>query len=103
MNRLDLIDENLLKQEEAQLYDAGAERGFLACLMAKPSLIIDAQLQIHPNMLFHDLHRYCYQVMLFVADSCARSNWEVSFDDTTVLLVSQQMGEAHLQQQPAAQ
>lgn len=95
MNRIDLVDENLLKQEEAQLYDAGAERGFLACLMAKPELILDAEQQVHPNMLFIDLHRYCYQVMLFVAKSCARNNWMLSFDNTTVLSVAQQMGEAH--------
>jgi replicative DNA helicase len=90
------VDEKVLLQEEQYLYDAPAERGFIACLMAKPELLAEAEPVVSQDMIFFPLHNYIYQVMKFVAKKAAQNGWSVQFDEFTVMSVAKEMGQAYV-------
>jgi replicative DNA helicase len=87
-----LVDQNLLMQEEAWLWDVASERGVLACIIQKPDLLWEADRLLRPEWFFNPLHRYIYQVMLFVARQSLTNNWQVRFDEFTVMAVAKQCG-----------
>ena len=86
------VDQTLLNQEESYLYEPAAERGFLACIMQRPQLLMEAQRVITPAMLNIDMHRYIYQIMIFVERQAIIHNWQLSFDEIMVLAIAKQAG-----------
>lgn len=86
------VDQTLLNQEEGYLYDPGAERGLLACIMQRPELLLEAERQVTPDMLFIEQHSYSYKVMSFVAKQAAVYGWQLRFDEVTVLGVAKMLG-----------
>ena len=87
-----VVDSNLLMQEESYLYDPGAERAVLACIVQKPALLMEAERAIRHEWFFFPLHQYIYRVLVFVAQACTRNGWALTFDDTTILSVAKQIG-----------
>jgi len=92
-----LVDQTLLNQEESYLYDAGAERGFLACIMQNPQLITDAQFQVTRGMIHIESHRYIYEIMLWLARRLSTTQHPLSFDETTVATAAYYAGQRYIE------
>ena len=92
-----VIDQNLLLQEEHYIYDIPAERAFLACVMQRPDLIMEADRLVKPEWLFNPMHNYCFRVMQFIATEAQRNGWAIAFDEATALSVAKMAGEQFVQ------
>ena len=60
--------------------------------MAEPKSIWEAERLIKPQWFFYPLHQYIFRVLLYVARKALKNNWQVSFDEMTVMSVVQECG-----------
>lgn len=87
-----IINPNLFSQEEDLLYDTGSERAFLAMLVKKPDLIVEAERLIPPEFLHRRANAYTYQCMLYIYSQATGNGWAVAFDDVSMLRVAEYLG-----------
>lgn len=93
----DIINRSMLDMEESRMYDVGAERGFLACIVKRPELIHEAAQRVPRHALFAEIHGYIYGAMLFVREKVVARGWDLSFDPIAMATIAREMGAVYEQ------
>lgn len=88
-----IVNQEVLDKEEAQIYDTGTERAFLACIMKEPKLMHEASHLVTLNDLYNKLTRGVYQVMLYLYKRQSKERVEASYDTMSMLAVAKSLGE----------
>lgn len=88
-----MINTDLLEKEEAQIYDTGTERAFLACIMKEPKLMHEASHLVTIHDLYNKFTKGVYQVMLYLYKRQSKEKAEASYDTMSMLAVAKSLGE----------
>jgi len=78
--------------EESRIYDVSSERSFLACLVANPDLTIVAKRMVEPDYMHYSLHKYLYEIMLFMHDKADDGGYALAFDRYSMHGLAQRLG-----------
>lgn len=81
-----------LKLEEDSIWSVEDERAFLACLMADPNLISEADRLVVPHDIHFEMYRYVYLVMLHLYKSSYDNIGSLSFDSVSMINAAKAAG-----------
>lgn len=86
------IADELFYQEEQGLYDTASERIFLAMLVRRPELILEAERLVPADAIYRRGHAAIYRCMLHVQWLAVQHGWPLRFDDMAILRVADWAG-----------